>query len=453
MASSSACCSTRTRRCKWALAILFLVGFGLYSNCWYWIRQRRAKDAAWAAGRGDLKRKAFVYVNRTNRTYLLRDASDFVKSALGGKKEEAEKKHDGELRVKPQIDAFLANVPEEPVEGPGLFEPLPKCPNGMRIPSVRTEIKSSRNHTVGVLTKSSTFYSTRWGNVLSPYWAARTMAQLGGYEYRGRSFGPRTWMQHLPTQADATTPKKKLYDRACACRKWEYFHVCQYGWGDIQGTIQKDTRAALKKYAETRPSSEVQAYQFWSGDDWLIYERCCVLCHGAHGFGNIHVYDAIPINTSVTVFTLSPPNIDESEGNELCGQLHMRRDAYPRSRNPQISIVELAPADMWVDFARLVYAPNLLLPSSGTSWGIWSALANNGTVYVVPMVKNMSEPPGGDCNALSVPVLYDKFQVNISDIKTPEGKMKVLEWFMDDVPLDGLELVPPPKGNSTERKY
>ena len=93
-----------------------------------------------------------------------------------------------------------------------------------RIPGV-----SIRGHS---LSKSFTYYSDNWGNVLSPYWAARIYAELGGYEYTGRPIGPADgWMYHLPTSADAKSVRAGVLDKFCRCTmSYEFYHACNYGW-------------------------------------------------------------------------------------------------------------------------------------------------------------------------------------------------------------------------------
>ena len=100
-------------------------------------------------------------------------------------------------------------------------------------------------------------------------------------------------------------------------------------------------------------------------------------------------YNVIPTQGTFTVYTMSGRK--EGLGEQLCPQLHHIRNDYLRQRNPQISVVSLDNDDpMWVDFARLVYAPNVLIPSTGSSWVLWSVLANNGTVKLVPPLgRNM----------------------------------------------------------------
>jgi len=217
-----------------------------------------------------------------------------------------------------------------------------------------------------------------WGNMLSPYWAARAYAELGGYAFEGGPIGPENgWMRYLPTEVAAQDPKPKELHRFCNCtyghspakRIYLYFHRCN-GWGDIYQTIRNDTRNALQLFMETQNSSQKhKAVGLFGDKDWLVYNRCNIFNHAEQGFGSVDVYDAIPSTGKFTVFTLS--NYGRRGGVEdqgLCPELDQVRDKRIKWRNPNLRIVSLPLSDMWVDFARLVFAPNVINPSAGSSW-------------------------------------------------------------------------------------
>ena len=146
-----------------------------------------------------------------------------------------------------------------------------------------------------------------WGNSISPYWAARTMAQLGGYEYQGGKFGPNTWMQHLPTKASPQIPPHELFQNTCRkCTNYHFFHrgECSDGWGHMGETIQRDTRRAIIEYSKKAPQKENdKIFNFFKGDDWLIYNRCCVFGHSLHAPAGLKT-PMIPYNQMVnSMFT------------------------------------------------------------------------------------------------------------------------------------------------------
>ncbi len=82
----------------------------------------------------------------------------------------------------------------------------------------------------------------------------------------------------------------------------------------------------------------------------------------------------------------------------LCAEFIQSSVKYIKLRNPSVNVTALKPSSQYVDFARLVFAPNVLIASVGSSWTLWSAiLANNGTVVtLVPMF-------GTDIEALNLP--------------------------------------------------
>ena len=196
-----------------------------------------------------------------------------------------------------EIDAPVTNQPGSARPGPTPAITCNTCMNcrgGM--PKIPGTSLSGR-----VVKKSSTFFSGNWGNVsssafvkgfssvslthvtwgnaqvLSPYWAARAMAFLGGYAYEGRPFGSNTWMQHLPTKASASAPKNKSFQETCKkCGNYEYFHKgdCSNGWGAMGPIILEDTRAAILEYSKRAPQAENEAiWSFFNPDDWLVYNR------------------------------------------------------------------------------------------------------------------------------------------------------------------------------------
>lgn len=314
---------------------------------------------------------------------------------------------------------------------------LAMCPNAaMNIQSMTFDCTTIR--------KPYTFYSDRWGNVISPYWAARTIAELGGYDYRGEAFGEGTWMYHLPTKAKARPQvQSELFNRVCTC-DFEFFHACTYSAGYIADTVATDTRMAIRTHAKTLSNKTQRAIFDWKRTDWLIYDRCCLVCP-PQGFVNIHAFDVLPQTGNYTIYTLTQKNADKHEGAGLCGKLHQLRDAYIRRHNPNVTIVPLEGTDIFVDWARCVFFPNLLIPSAGSSWLFYTSLSNTGNVHVgKPQLRepfdrsaipnrihvfedndNVMTPPQAE-RLLSVTIngTYDDF------IATRKGQEAVLNWYV-----------------------
>ncbi|CAB9523613.1 expressed unknown protein [Seminavis robusta] len=254
-----------------------------------------------------------------------------------------------------------------------------------------------------------------FGNDLSRYYSWRILAELGGYKFDLATpimSYHDSFLVYLPTHAQAKKPKQRVLQKfLCVCpQDISFVHECDYGVPDIIPTIRGEVRIALQEYADakfktkrldnphgwgnerklfwnffsgdSRQESKRQILgQFYDKDDWLIYDRCQILDHVLHGFGTLSVYDEIPSNGSFTIYSLS----GRKEGlGYLCDELHEIRNDYIRSRNPNVTILELQESNRNVDFGRLANAPNLLLPSAGSTWALYAALANVGGVVMVP---------------------------------------------------------------------
>lgn len=299
------------------------------------------------------------------------------------------------------------------------------------------------------------------------------MATLGGYKFLSAT-GPAPfvwqtdltdksvvyltgWMEYLPKQVAAAPElaQPERFHQTCACVS-EHFHGCAIGWSAMRPLVMEGTRAAMEAYMRTQPTTLAKSLHF-QPTDWLIYERCCVFCHKNHGFSNIHAYDVLPKEGSYTIYTLSPPDADKNDGFGLCTPLQKLRDEYILERNPKVRIVPLSGETLFEDFGRIVYAPNLLIPSTGTSFGLWAALANNGNVHMAranptddiamyPMDLHILPVPFLDAlNAAKELRMEDASQSereriaiaeNLRD--SPEGKELIKAWFMAEDPLPVL---------------
>jgi hypothetical protein len=89
------------------------------------------------------------------------------------------------------------------------------------------------------------------------------------------------------------------------------------------------------------------------------------------------------------------------------------------------------------EFARIVYAPNLLVPSGGSSLALWALLANDGNVVTVPLLRDMyvSVYPENVDVLMEAGVLYpdtDDLNAGVrNDVaaETAEGRVRIIEWF------------------------
>ena len=299
-----------------------------------------------------------------------------------------------------------------------------------------------------VMNKRSTYFSGNWGNVLSPYWAARAMAELGGYEYIGGKVGPNTWMEFLPRSAPPRLPNKDIFQNVCRhCTSYEFFHKgeCSQGWGSIAPVVLHDTRNAILQHSNRAPKEETDAiFNFFQPNDWLVYNRCVVFGHGAHAPGVLRTYDSIPSKGAFNVYIMTGRKEDAFN---FCDTLIEESVEYMKQRNPAINVTILPTSTNFVDFSRLVFAPNVLVAAVGSSWALWSAvLANNNTVVShVPVfdvnnvtalvehlpksvhflmdVPTLQNPESSEETATGIGIPFGKFS------NTSEAREAVLRYF------------------------
>ena len=312
-----------------------------------------------------------------------------------------------------------------------------KCPNCDRVfcPKKPPGSKPFTTVTDGghTLTKQYTYASKNWGNSLSPYWAARAIAELGGYKYKGPVFGQGSWMEFLPTEVEARAPQKETFDQVCSrCVSSLYFNKgeCSEGWSHITPAIREDTQSALIKHSKRAPRHENDAiFDFFGPDDWLINNRCCIFAHIEFAPGVLQTYDVIPTEGSFNVYMTTGRDEDPFR---FCKILIQESIDYIKQRNPLVNVTILARSSLYVDFARLVFAPNVLVAGMGSSWSLWSAvLANSNNVVAHPQLySNISMLPRDV-----------QFLAHVPKLMTP--------MWLDFMPAE-YGIPPGPFSNSTE---
>ena len=276
-----------------------------------------------------------------------------------------------------------------------------KCPNCEQVfcpgkGSTQFTSITDEGHT---LTQDEALLTENWGNSLSPYWAARAMAELGGYNFKAPVFGEGTWMEYLPTDVPARFPQKETFFQVCKrCIEYLYFNKgeCSEGWSHIVPAIREDTINALLVHSKRVPKEEYDAiFKFFSPDnpnDWLINNRCCIFCHPEFAPGVLQTYDVIPTTGSFNVYITTGRDEDPFH---FCHILIQESIDYIKRRNPSINVTILDKSSHYIDFARMVFAPNVLVANMGSSWALWSAILvnSNNVISHVPMYSNISMLP------------------------------------------------------------
>ena len=343
------------------------------------------------------------------------------------------------IRTKPTTRANSTNTNRH---DPILPKPLTWCPEA-EVPDT----------TVGSIALTQSYKEDgiiEWGNILSPYWAGRSMAELGGYEYHGHNnnFGQGTWMEFLPTFAPARLPRKNVFDKVCTkCDSYNYYHrlSCVDGWSHIAPRVMNETQDALIKHSNRVSKEEKDAiFNYFNPNDWLIYNRCCIFSHQSHAPGVLRTYDAIPTDGEFNVYIMMGRKEDRYN---LCQELVSESIKYMKKRNPAITVTILKPSTYYVDFSRLVFAPNVLIAASGSSWALWSAqLANSNNVVShlpswemsindtlllptksVRWLTDVPTMPNPKWSERTAEIFDSPFGRRFSN--TPEAREKVLQYF------------------------
>lgn len=229
--------------------------------------------------------------------------------------------------------------------------------------------------------------SDRWGNALSPYWQMRGMALLGGLDFVNPSGPMAEWMAHLPQRVPrpGAPPRPSEFDGACAsCSRhpgdWMFTHRCVGAIPHVAPHIVRDTRAALGRWAEDQG---VALPRFYRGDV-VLYDRCAgdtVLSHDEYGPPAFSFYDAIPMDAR-RILVVGDASYQRTV--PVCRALNASLHAHLRRIRPAASI-EYQSGSRFEDFARLTLAPVLIRHPS--SFSLWAALANNGTVVSPPLFR------------------------------------------------------------------
>ena len=165
----------------------------------------------------------------------------------------------------------------------------------------------------------------------------------------------------------------------------------------------------------------------------------------------LRTYDSIPTQGSFNVFIMAGREAKEDHFG-LCAEFMQSSVKYIKLRNPNVNVTMLKSSSLYVDFARLVFAPNVLVASVGSSWALWSAvLANTGTVVsLIPMfdmdtevlnlpqsvtilndVRAMKNPRDFPDAAREYGIKHGKFS------NSAEDRQAVLRFFYGDTNFNG----------------
>eukprot|EP00747_Dinoflagellata_sp_TGD_P165273 gnl/TRDRNA2_/TRDRNA2_186337_c0_seq1.p1 gnl/TRDRNA2_/TRDRNA2_186337_c0~~gnl/TRDRNA2_/TRDRNA2_186337_c0_seq1.p1 ORF type:complete len:328 (+),score=38.93 gnl/TRDRNA2_/TRDRNA2_186337_c0_seq1:129-1112(+) len=233
------------------------------------------------------------------------------------------------------------------------------------------------------------WYSNAWGNLLSEYWEARAAALLAGVPYQGDEFPPNlkgdvTWLSYLPAVSSPDPALKNLTALRAMCRDCadEMFpHACAGKWTRIRKTIINDTQAAVTTFATAFNLS----LPSFGPHDVLVHLRSEPSHPQVEWPGRSYFQGLIPSDTKTIFFVhedkpMFRPIVDMYTNllGEVCGGCH----------------VESVSGSQFEDFARMTQAP--LVFCGFSTYCLWSAMGNPGTVYMPDSFAGGLRPPIDD---------------------------------------------------------
>ncbi|CAF1281658.1 unnamed protein product [Rotaria sp. Silwood1] len=204
----------------------------------------------------------------------------------------------------------------------------------------------------------------------------------------------------------------------------EYAHKCVGAWNYIRNQILEDTRSALARWAqlnnETIPS--------FTPSEMVMYDRCSegnTLRHPEYGPVAFSTFKCIPKTVTVLYHVY-----DEAQTTFFCDALRREQTKYLKSIRPDITVIQ-SRGSAWQDFAKLVYAPYVLIISAGSTFALWATLANVGHVWIPPLYGGMTPDVGSNYHWISTPILYPSIgkKLNFTEPRNTRDAEKLIEWL------------------------
>lgn len=220
------------------------------------------------------------------------------------------------------------------------------------------------------------------GNFVLPWMFAFAVSRWFGVGFvTSTANGKGTWLEHLPTEIPP--PSHRASDAAIAqlCSRCTSAATCTQPFysGEAMSAIGEAVQAALRLALDGVDLGLAEG-------DVVVHDRCrdgdSVLLHAIYGPLPLSFYEAAPAGTKRFV-VVGPP---ERHDSPMCRMVTQVMQAGLSSAAPAATIVEM-PGNQAVDFARMVFAPKLMVGFS--TFSLAAALANAGAVWTP-----LQWPPG-----------------------------------------------------------
>ncbi|GMI22897.1 hypothetical protein TeGR_g13817, partial [Tetraparma gracilis] len=269
--------------------------------------------------------------------------------------------------------------------------------------------------------------SQRWGNALSPYWQARALAEVGGFDFTtgeflaqksgklpdgrvsvaGEVMHDEMFFKYLPSSVSAKEGRNRgcfdpaVFKDVCMCQqqlgfgKQQWFtHLCERGWADIVPTIRDDSQRALAKWEDENEKARGTPHHVEGGNydarrnveewtrenGWFIWARCVPGRNDIHGLVAMSLLDQIGKVGGDNVGSINIGGFegDSPDDSEFCKWWKGAIVASLRARFPEAKTRVIEHGTRVNDFSLLMLAPNVLIMSSGSTWATWGVMANPG---------------------------------------------------------------------------
>ena len=230
------------------------------------------------------------------------------------------------------------------------------------------------------------------GNFVLPWMFAFAVSRWFGVGFvTNAANGKGTWLEHLATEIPP--PQRRASDDAIAqlCSRCTSAATCTqpYYSGEAMAAIGDVVQTALRKALIGVDLNLLEG-------DVVVHDRCqgedSILLHSIYGPLPLSFYQAAPLDTK-RFLIVGPPQRHKST---ICQMVTQVLRSGLAAAAPGAEIVEL-PGSQVVDFARMVFAPRLMVGFS--TYSLAAALASSGRVWTPlqwpPGLRGIeSNPPG-----------------------------------------------------------
>ncbi|CAF1561881.1 unnamed protein product [Didymodactylos carnosus] len=160
----------------------------------------------------------------------------------------------------------------------------------------------------------------------------------------------------------------------------------------------------------------------------VVFDRCSrdtILDHDEFGQLAFSAFRCVPEAVTILYQVYA-----KARTTSLCDALRRAQITYLSRVRPDIVVIP-SPGNLWQDFAKLVYAPYVLVIYAGSSFALWSTLANVGEVWMPPLYGGMTPDVGSNFHWINTPILYPNIgrELNLTSPGNITDSDKIIEWL------------------------